>query len=70
MPRRFHFQPAIQGIDRRWRETLALKNTHYKGVRAFCYFVAWIYRISPDVLNKIDERRFQPGVLSCLSSII
>jgi hypothetical protein len=33
-------------------------------------FVARICRISPDVLNKIDEGRFQPGVLSCLSNII
>ena len=33
-------------------------------------FVARICRISPDVLNKIDEGRFQRGVLSCRSNNI
>ena len=33
-------------------------------------FVARMCRISLGVLNGIDEGRFQPGVLSCLSNII
>ena len=33
-------------------------------------FVARMCRTSLDVLKGIDDRRFQPGALSCLSNII
>jgi hypothetical protein len=50
-----------------WHDVVHRTQDHDGSPRGF---VARICRISPDVLNKIDEGRFQPGVLSCLSNII
>jgi len=52
------------------RQIQSLKEMEQQVQAAPDGFVARICRISPDVLNKIDEGRFQPGVLSCLSNII
>ena len=59
---------VYEAVDRRMPEAAAL--AAWLGQSAAAGFVARMCRTSLGVLKGIDDRRFQPGALSCLSNII